>query len=65
MLFAARLTPLFEATVSSDEVARGKPAPDVFLEAARQLDMTPERCAAIEDSANGIRSAHTVRACVS
>jgi HAD superfamily hydrolase (TIGR01509 family) len=48
---------LFRATVSSEEVARGKPAPDVYLEAARRLEVGPERCAAIEDSENGIRSA--------
>jgi HAD superfamily hydrolase (TIGR01509 family) len=47
----------FEATVSSEEVAHGKPAPDVYLEAARRLGVSPERCAAVEDSANGIRSA--------
>jgi HAD superfamily hydrolase (TIGR01509 family) len=47
----------FLVTVSSEEVARGKPAPDVYLEAARRLGVPPERCAAIEDSANGIRSA--------
>jgi HAD superfamily hydrolase (TIGR01509 family) len=47
----------FQATVSSEEVARGKPSPDVYLEAARRLDIAPERCAAIEDSHNGIRSA--------
>ncbi|MCS7007134.1 MAG: HAD family phosphatase [Thermoleophilia bacterium] len=52
------LAPVFEATVSSEEVARGKPAPDVFLEAARRLGVPPERCAAVEDSANGIRAAH-------
>ena len=51
------LTPLFRATVSSEEVPRGKPAPDVYLEAARQLEFDPPRCAAVEDSANGIRSA--------
>ena len=45
-------------TVSSEEVPRGKPAPDVFLEAARRLAVAPGRCAAIEDSANGIRAAH-------
>jgi HAD superfamily hydrolase (TIGR01509 family) len=49
---------LFAATVSSEEVARGKPAPDVYLEAARRLDVAPERCAAVGDSANGIRAAH-------
>jgi len=48
---------LFRATVSSEEVDRGKPAPDVYLEAARRLDVPPERAAAVEDSANGIRSA--------
>jgi HAD superfamily hydrolase (TIGR01509 family) len=47
----------FDVTVSSEEVAHGKPAPDVFLEAARRLGVAPERCAAIEDSANGIRAA--------
>jgi HAD superfamily hydrolase (TIGR01509 family) len=47
----------FAATVSSEEVARGKPAPDVYLEAARRLDVAAERCAAVEDSENGILSA--------
>lgn len=51
------LAPFFRATVSSEEVARGKPAPDVYLEAARRLRLPPERCAAIEDSHAGIRSA--------
>jgi HAD superfamily hydrolase (TIGR01509 family) len=48
---------LFRATVSSEEVARGKPAPDVYIEAARRLEVDPARCAALEDSENGIRSA--------
>jgi HAD superfamily hydrolase (TIGR01509 family) len=52
----AGLTAAFEVTVSSEEVAHGKPAPDVFLEAARRLEVPPERCAAIEDSANGLRA---------
>jgi HAD superfamily hydrolase (TIGR01509 family) len=47
----------FRASVSSEEVARGKPAPDVFIEAARRLDADPTRCAAIEDSENGILAA--------
>jgi HAD superfamily hydrolase (TIGR01509 family) len=51
------LAPFFRVTVSSEEVARGKPAPDVYLEAARRLGVAPERCAAVEDSENGIRSA--------
>jgi HAD superfamily hydrolase (TIGR01509 family) len=48
----------FGATVSSEEVGRGKPAPDVYLEAARRLGADPARAVAIEDSENGIRSAH-------
>jgi HAD superfamily hydrolase (TIGR01509 family) len=55
------LAALFRATVSSEEVPRGKPAPDVYLEAARRLEAAPERCAAVEDSANGIRSAAAAR----
>src|SRR3712207_2063128 len=47
----------FEATVSSEEVARGKPSPDVYLEAARRLGADPTKTAAIEDSRNGILSA--------
>jgi len=52
------LEPYFRVTVSSEEVDRGKPAPDVYLEAARRLGVEPTRCAAVEDSASGIRSAH-------
>jgi HAD superfamily hydrolase (TIGR01509 family) len=52
------LAPCFRATVSSEEVARGKPAPDVYLEAARRLAVPSEACAAVEDSASGLRSAH-------
>jgi HAD superfamily hydrolase (TIGR01509 family) len=48
----------FESTVSSEEVARGKPTPDVYLEAARRLRVDPALCAAVEDSSNGILSAH-------
>ncbi len=51
------LARFFRATVSSEEVARGKPAPDVYLEAARRLSVPPKRCAAVEDSRNGIRAA--------
>ena len=47
----------FAAVVSSEEVANGKPAPDVYLAAARELDVDPKDCAAIEDSTNGIKSA--------
>jgi HAD superfamily hydrolase (TIGR01509 family) len=48
---------LFRATVSSEEVARGKPAPDVYLEACGQLGVDPRRAAAVEDSHAGIGSA--------
>jgi HAD superfamily hydrolase (TIGR01509 family) len=54
----AGLASCFKATVSSEEVARGKPAPDVYLEAARRLGVDPTRCAAVEDSHGGIRSAN-------
>ena len=57
VLEGAEVADLFVAVVSSEEVARGKPAPDVYLEAARRLGVRPDRCAAVEDSANGIRSA--------
>ena len=58
VLELAGLTDLFRATVSSEEVGRGKPAPDVYLETARRLAVAPDCCAAIEDSHAGIRSAH-------
>jgi HAD superfamily hydrolase (TIGR01509 family) len=51
----------FRVTVSSEEVERGKPAPDVYLEAARRLEVDPARCVAVEDSSNGLRSAHAAR----
>jgi HAD superfamily hydrolase (TIGR01509 family) len=58
VLETARIARYFRVTVSSEEVERGKPAPDVYLEAARRLGIEPSRCAAVEDSRNGIRSAH-------
>jgi HAD superfamily hydrolase (TIGR01509 family) len=57
VLDQAGLAPYFAATVSSEEVAHGKPAPDVYLEAARRLGVDPARSAAVEDSHGGIRSA--------
>ncbi len=57
VLELSKLAPFFSVTVSSEEVARGKPAPDVYLEATRRLGVPPERCAAVEDSRNGIRAA--------
>ncbi len=44
--------------VTRDDVARGKPHPDIFFEAARRLGVAPERCTAIEDSFNGVHAAH-------
>ena len=57
VLEEAGLARLFRATVSSEEVAHGKPAPDVYLEAARRLGVPADGCAAVEDSHGGIRSA--------
>jgi HAD superfamily hydrolase (TIGR01509 family) len=57
VLELAGLAESFAATVSSEEVPRGKPAPDVYLEAAARLGVDAARCAAIEDSHSGIRSA--------
>jgi HAD superfamily hydrolase (TIGR01509 family) len=54
---AAGLGDVFGIAVSSQEVPRGKPAPDVYLEAARRLGVEPTSCGAVEDSHNGIRSA--------
>lgn len=51
------LSDSFSATVSGEEVARGKPAPDVYLAAAEKLGVDPTRTAAVEDSTNGLRSA--------
>ncbi|HEY6491909.1 MAG TPA: HAD family phosphatase [Trebonia sp.] len=51
------LRPAFAAAVSSEEVERGKPAPDVYQEATRRLGIPTSACAAIEDSSNGLRSA--------
>ena len=53
----AGLRHCFAALVSSDQVAVGKPAPDVYLEACRRLGTVPARAAAIEDSSNGLRAA--------
>jgi len=57
VLDAASLRTSFLAAVSTEQVAHGKPAPDIYLAVADQLGRRPERCAAVEDSANGLRSA--------
>jgi HAD superfamily hydrolase (TIGR01509 family) len=56
-LHDAGLTDAFATWHSSEQVARGKPAPDVYLAAAGGLGIEPTACAAVEDSANGVRSA--------
>jgi HAD superfamily hydrolase (TIGR01509 family) len=57
VLDVAGLHDVIPVVVSSQEVGRGKPAPDVYLEAARRLGVDPQTCTAVEDSHNGIRSA--------
>ncbi|NUR87056.1 MAG: HAD family phosphatase [Nonomuraea sp.] len=58
VLDAAELREYFLATVSTEEVPRGKPAPDGYLAAAHRLEIYPKDCVAVEDSSNGLRSAH-------
>jgi HAD superfamily hydrolase (TIGR01509 family) len=53
-----RIGEWFQATVSSEEVPRGKPSPDVYAEAARRIGVQPGSGIAVEDSSNGIRAAH-------
>jgi HAD superfamily hydrolase (TIGR01509 family) len=57
VLEASGLAGRFGATVSTEEVAHGKPAPDAYLEVAARLGVDPNACAAVEDSSNGVRSA--------
>jgi HAD superfamily hydrolase (TIGR01509 family) len=63
------LTDRFDVIVTSGEVAKGKPAPDIFLETARRLDVLPARCLVLEDSVHGCEAAiaagMTVVACPS
>ncbi|SCL37423.1 haloacid dehalogenase superfamily, subfamily IA, variant 3 with third motif having DD or ED [Micromonospora pallida] len=56
-LAATGLTDTFGATLSTEETAQGKPAPDVYLAVAARLGVEPARCVAVEDSSNGVRSA--------
>jgi beta-phosphoglucomutase family hydrolase len=56
-LTAMNLLQYFQALVTADDVAHGKPAPDIFLEAARRLNVPPERCCAFEDADLGVQSA--------
>jgi len=58
-LAAAGLDGTFDAVVSSDDVPRGKPHPDVFLEAAHRLATPPDRCLVVEDSLAGVLAGRT------
>jgi HAD superfamily hydrolase (TIGR01509 family) len=58
VLDTAGLTERFAVVLSAEEVGRGKPAPDVYLEAARRLGVDPARSIGVEDSSNGLRAAH-------
>jgi beta-phosphoglucomutase-like phosphatase (HAD superfamily) len=57
VLDGAGLRDCFGVTMSTEEVAHGKPAPDIYLAVTERLGRQPRRCAAVEDSANGLRSA--------
>ena len=57
VLRSAGLRPCFSVVLSTEQVARGKPAPDIYLAVAAALGFPPGDCAAVEDSANGLRSA--------
>ena len=57
VLDGAALRPCFEVTMSTEQVRRGKPAPDIYLAVTGRLGRAPGRCAAVEDSTNGLRSA--------
>jgi HAD superfamily hydrolase (TIGR01509 family) len=66
-LRSAGIADRFDALVSGDQVARGKPAPDIYLEAARRLGCDPARCVALEDSDAGVlaaRAAGMVTVCI-
>jgi HAD superfamily hydrolase (TIGR01509 family) len=56
-LGAAGLDQVFQIMVTRDQVAQGKPAPDLFEEGARRLGLTPARCLVLEDSETGLRAA--------
>lgn len=58
-LAATKLRPLFDLVVAAEDVDRGKPAPDVFLEAARRMGVAAADCVVFEDSDEGLEGAHT------
>ncbi|HEY0698320.1 MAG TPA: HAD-IA family hydrolase, partial [Micromonospora sp.] len=56
-LAGAGLSEVFQVTLSTEQVPRGKPSPDVYLTVAERLGFDPARCVAVEDSSNGVRAA--------
>jgi HAD superfamily hydrolase (TIGR01509 family) len=57
MMRAANLIEFFELTLSNEDIQLPKPHPEIYLEAAKRLDIQPDRCLVVEDNVNGIRSA--------
>ena len=57
-LVSAKLRSLFDYVVTADDVQHGKPAPDVYLEAARRMQVDPTHCVVFEDSDEGLEAAH-------
>ncbi len=57
VLQSSGLRPYFSVVMSTEQVAHGKPAPDIYLAVTSQLGYPPPDCAAVEDSTNGLRSA--------
>jgi HAD superfamily hydrolase (TIGR01509 family) len=55
---ATKLRPLFDYVVTAEDVGHGKPAPDVYLEAARRMKVDPTQCVVFEDSDEGLEAAH-------
>jgi beta-phosphoglucomutase family hydrolase len=60
-LARSNLADRFNTVICGDDVQNGKPAPDIFLEAAKRSDTAPEQCLVFEDSENGVRAAHAAR----
>jgi len=58
LVAACRMEGFFDALASAEHVARGKPEPDIFLHAARLVDVPPSRCVVVEDAAAGVLAAH-------
>jgi beta-phosphoglucomutase family hydrolase len=56
-----RIKDYFDVILSGEEVQNGKPAPDIFIETARRLDVYPEECVVIEDSHNGLKGANKAK----